>query len=174
MLPSPMVVTPNPPAPPDSPFPRLLSVLSVLSEPSVLRKTCATPTTAPLASFFPYLATSLLPYRAPATGSPSPGSGLSTNHQPRTTNSFTIRTYEKHARNPFRIRTYRTQDLKSFRMNTYKKNQGGPPSHAQSFATPRRGCVTLLDTQDLPQTQSLPGLTSSLPYTPGWGVRAYA
>jgi hypothetical protein len=45
MLSSPMVVTPNPPASPNSRSPRLFSVHS---EPSVLRKTSATPATAPL------------------------------------------------------------------------------------------------------------------------------
>ena len=44
-----------------------------------------------------------------------------TSHESPLTNSFRIRTYEKHAPNPFGINTYRTQDLKPFRIRTYKK-----------------------------------------------------
>jgi hypothetical protein len=40
-------------------------------------------------------------------------------------NSFRIRTYEKHARNPFGIRTSKTKDLNSFRIRTYKKRGRG-------------------------------------------------
>jgi len=49
-----------------------------------------------------------------------------TGHQSQVTKSFTIRTYEKHARNSRRIRTSKTQDLKLFRINTYKKTGRGP------------------------------------------------
>jgi hypothetical protein len=48
-----------------------------------------------------------------------------TGHQSQVTKSFTIRTYEKHARNSRRIRTSKTQDLKLFRINTYKKTGRG-------------------------------------------------
>src|SRR5579859_647555 len=51
-----------------------------------------------------------------------------TSHASPITNSFRIRTYEKHAPNPFRIRTSETQHLKPLRMNTYKKPGVGPPS----------------------------------------------
>jgi len=57
----------------------------------------------------------------------SPAPPPDTSHQPQVTNSFIIRTYEKHACNPFGIRTYKTQDLKLFRMNTYRKTPGGYP-----------------------------------------------
>jgi hypothetical protein len=48
-----------------------------------------------------------------------------TSHASPITNSFRIRTYEKHAPNPFRIRTSKTQDLKPFRMNTSDPPPGG-------------------------------------------------
>jgi len=60
------------------------------------------------------------------------------------TNSFTIRTSEKHTDNPFRIRTSKTQDLKPFRMNIYEKTPRGgvaassrqwPPSHQNGGVT---------------------------------------
>jgi hypothetical protein len=50
-----------------------------------------------------------------------------TSHESPITNSFRIRTSEKHAPNPFRIRTSKTQHLKPFRMNTSKKTGGGGP-----------------------------------------------
>jgi len=50
-----------------------------------------------------------------------------TSHASPITNSFRIRTYEKHTPNPFRIRTSKTQHLKPFRMNTSEKKPGGGP-----------------------------------------------
>lgn len=42
------------------------------------------------------------------------------------TNSFRMRTFEKHAFNFFGIRTFKTEDLKPFRMNTFEKIPRGP------------------------------------------------
>ncbi len=65
-----------------------------------------------------------------------------TSHASPITNSFRIRTYEKHAPNPFRIRTSKTQDLKPFRMNTYRKTPWGEgvlllTSYPMRIAVPR-------------------------------------
>jgi hypothetical protein len=72
---------------------------------------------------------------------------LLTIHDSRFTNSFRIRTSEKHARKPCRMRTSKTRGLKSFRIRSYKKTGEGvgcplpllrPPRARTSF----RGTAT--------------------------------
>src|SRR5579859_1665457 len=59
----------------------------------------------------------------PVTNRPSPITKSFTirTYEKHARNSFGIRTYEKHARNSFGIRTSKTQHLKSFRIRTYEK-----------------------------------------------------
>jgi hypothetical protein len=64
---------------------------------------------------------------------------LLTIHDSRFTNSFRIRTSEKHARKPCRMRTSKTRGLKSFRIRSYKKTgEGGgvPPAVTSPTSRP--------------------------------------
>lgn len=57
---------------------------------------------------------------------PSPASLLpDTTFLSQITNSFRMRTFEKHAFNFFGMRTFKTKGLKPFRMNTFEKIRGG-------------------------------------------------
>jgi hypothetical protein len=93
----------------------------------------------------------------------SPAPPPDTSHQPQVTNSFIIRTYEKHACNPFGIRTYKTQDLKLFRMNTYRKTPGGVPPPV--YPEPRR--ITFIGSY----SEALRGRKYWVPLTGSWSRR---
>ena len=56
-----------------------------------------------------------------------------TSHASQITNSFRIRTYEKHTPNPLRIRTSKTNELRPCRMNTSEKPRGEPPMFEPSW-----------------------------------------
>ena len=82
------------------------SSVSVLSAPSVLRKTCAKLATRSLFS----------------ASCPIPFDSKLSILSSLCVKSFRIRTSSKNSCNPFRIRTFKTLNLNCFRMRSYKKN----------------------------------------------------
>src|SRR5579859_6781599 len=88
-----------------------------------------------------------------------------TRHASPITNSFRIRTYEKHVRKPSGMNTSKTQHLNSFRMNTYEKTGGGrvqgaaphgqEPSPNPAAIGARGACAPFLNVANAQRTEKV-------------------